>query len=257
MAEQDQQQHSSVRQSVSAQEWAARVELAACYRLMAHFGINELTYNHLSVRVPGEPGRLLLKPRNYMFSEVTASLLQKFEFDGTPCQDSGPNVGGGLVIHAGILAARPDLNVVFHTHTPANMGVSSQKHGLLMINQHAVAFYKRIAYHDFSGFEFNLDQREPIIKSLGSLNVALLRNHGALVCGRSLPQTFVDHHYLEMACRGQIAALSGGAEVTLIDDAVAEVGARQYNTIDPNGAGGKDWPACLRLLDRLEPSYCT
>jgi ribulose-5-phosphate 4-epimerase/fuculose-1-phosphate aldolase len=255
MAEHDRIQASSVQQSVSPEEWAARVELAAGYRLMAHFGINELTYNHLSVRVPGEPGRLLVKPRDYMFSEVTASLLQKFDFDGTPCQDSGPNVGGALVIHAGILEARPDLNVVFHTHTPANMGVSSQKHGLLMINQHAVAFYRRIAYHDFGGFEFNLDQRAPIVQSLGSLNVALLRNHGALVCGRSVAQTFVDHHYLEMACRGQIAALAGGVEVTLIPDEIAAIGAQQYNSIDPKRAGGKDWPACLRLLDRLEPSY--
>ncbi|MDB5839088.1 MAG: hypothetical protein JWQ23_1040 [Herminiimonas sp.] len=245
----------SVRESVSAEEWNARVELAACYRLMAHFGVSDLTYNHLSARVPGEPDRLLLKPRDFMFEEITASSLHKFDFDGNPFQEGPRNVGGGYVIHAGILQARPDLNAVFHTHTTANMGVSSQKHGLLMINQHAVGFYNRIAYHDFSGFEFNLDQREPLIKSLGEKNVALLRNHGALVCGRSIRQTFVDNHYLEMACRGQIAALAGGTEVTLIPDHVCEVGAEQYSKIDPKQAGGKDWGACLRLLERLYPDY--
>lgn len=246
---------STTRQQVSEAEWNARVELAAVYRLMAHFGVNDLTYNHLSVRVPDAPNQFLVKPTTFMFDEVSASSLQKFDFDGKPFQDSPPSRGGAFVIHAGILSARPDLNVVFHTHTTANTGVSAQKDGLLMLSQHAMGFYGRVAYHEFGGFEFNIEQREPLLKALGGYKYAMLRNHGVLVCGQNVPQTFVDHHFLEMACRAQIAALAGGREVTLIAPEVCEVAARQYETIDPKKAGGKDWASCLRLLDRISPGY--
>ena len=229
---------------MTAEERRARVELAACYRLLAHFGVSDLTYNHLSARVPGEPERLLIKPRTMMFEEITASSLEKFALDDPRLK------GGAKVIHAGILAARPDINAVFHTHTPANMGVASQAQGLLMINQHAVSFYRRIAYHDFGGFEFDDAMREPLLRDLGDKRVALLRNHGALVCGRSIPEAFVTLHFLEMACKGQIAALAGGTKVTLIADAVCERGARQFEEADPVS---KDWDACLRLARRIAP----
>ena len=231
---------------MTAEEHRARVELAACYRLLAHFGVSDLTYNHLSARVPGAPERLLIKPRTMMFEEITASSLEKLALDDPRLK------GGAKVIHAGILAARPDVNAVFHTHTPANMGVASQAHGLLMINQHAVSFYRRIAYHDFGGFEFDDAMREPLLRDLGDKRVALLRNHGALVCGRSVPEAFVLHHFLEMACRGQIAALAGGAKVTLIPEEVCERGARQFAAADPVA---KDWDACLRLAERLDPGF--
>ena len=241
----------SLRNSISAEEWQARVDLAMVYRVLAHFGFNDLTYMHVSLRVPDQPGRLLLKPRNMMFEEVTASSLEKFDFDGTPLQEGPRNVGGGLVIHAGILEARPEINAVFHTHTPANMGVSAQQHGLLMCNQHAVGFYQRMAYHSFGGFEFNMDQRAPLLASLGDKTIALLRNHGALVCGSSLKKALIDHHYLEMACRGQIAALAGGSAVHLIEESVCEYAAQQYARLDPD----KDWHACVRLAERLDPGY--
>lgn len=245
----------SVRHTVSAEEWEARVELAACYRLLAHDGVNDLTYNHLSVRVPGEPDKLLIKSRTMMFDEVTASALLKYDLDGNPMQDSPPLLGGGLVIHAGILKARPDLNAVFHTHTPSNIGVAAQKHGLMMISQHALTFYGRIAYHDFGGFEFDLDQRDPLIASLAGHRIAILRNHGALVCGRTLPEAYVDHHFLEMACRGQIAALAGGADVHVLSEEICKRSAAQLQGPSGAGAGAKDWPACLRLARRLDPSF--
>ncbi|WP_299450370.1 class II aldolase/adducin family protein [uncultured Pigmentiphaga sp.] len=232
-----------------------RIHLAACYRVLAHLGVEDLTYNHLSLRVKDEPDTMLIKQGTEMFCEVTASSLRKYRFDGTPMDGGPPLVGGSLVIHAGILQARPDINAVFHTHTPANMGVASQKHGLLMINQHAVKFYKRLAYHDFGGYEFNMSQRAPLLASLGTHRVALLRNHGALVCGRTLQEALVDHNYLEMACRGQIAALAGGAQVYLIPDEVAEFGASQINVEDPAASGAKDWAACLRLAYRLDPGF--
>ncbi len=246
---------SPVRATVSAEEWTARLDLAACHRLLAHYGANDLTYNHLSIRVPGEPGHLLIKPPTMMFEEVTASSLLKFDFDGNPKQDSPRLRGGGLVIHAGMLAARPDLDAVFHTHTEANMGVSSQTHGLLMINQHAATFYGRIAYHTFSGFEFNMDQRAPLVASLGSQNIMLLRNHGALVCGASVQDAFFEHHFLEMACKGQIAALGGGAPYTLIDEAVCDFAIRQAQGEERLSNRAKNWAACLRQAERLDAGY--
>ncbi len=244
-----------VRRRVSAQEWTARVDLAACYRLLAHYGANDLTYNHLSVRVPGEPQHLLIKPPTMMFEEVTASSLLKFDFDGNPQQDGARLRGGGLVIHAGVLAARPDLNAVFHTHTPANMGVSSQKHGLLMINQHAATFYTRIAYHTFGGFEFNMDQRAPLLASLGDKSIMLLRNHGALVCGETVQDAFFEHHFLEMACTGQINALAGGAQYTLIEASVCAHALAQAQSGERLSNRAKNWAACLRQAKRLDPSF--
>jgi ribulose-5-phosphate 4-epimerase/fuculose-1-phosphate aldolase len=241
--------------TISPLEWQARIELAACHRVLAHLGVNDLTYNHLSMRVPGEPDALLVKQSTEMFDEVTASSLRKYDFEGNPRHDGPPLKGGSLVIHAGILQARPDIHAVFHTHTVANMGVSSQKHGLLMVNQHAVKFYKRLAYHTFGGFEFNMSQRAPLLQSLGEHRIALLRNHGALVCGRTLAEAMVEHQYLEMACRGQIAALAGGAEVTLIPDDIAAYGVTQVTFDDPIAAGAKDWDACMRLAYRLDPSF--
>ena len=245
----------SVQSRVSKEEWAVRVELAAAYRLLAHFGINDLTYNHLTSRVPGRPDLFLVKPGGFMFDEVTASSLLKFDLDGNPQQEGPPLRGGAFVIHAGIYKARKDLNVVFHTHTTANTAVSAQEEGLLMLSQHAMGFYKRVAYHRFGGFEFNTEQREPLLRDLGNYNYAILRNHGALVCGASVPKTFVDHHFLEMSCRAQVAALAGGRPVSVIDPEVCELAAVQYEGIDPNKVGSKDWDACIRLLERTSPGY--
>ena len=241
---------------MSEDERATRIALAACYRLLAHHGVDDLTYNHLSARVPSAPDTLLNKPTDTMFGGVPASSLGQYYFDGRPVKDDRPRLAGGaLVIHAGLMQARPDLNAVFHTHTTANIGVASQEHGLLMINQHAVKFHKRLGYHTFGGYEFNMSQREPLIKSLEGYRAMLLRNHGALVCGRTLPEAFVDNHYLEFACRGQIAALSGGAAYTLIPDEVAAFGSSQVNFDDPEKTGAKDWAACMRLAYKLDPTF--
>jgi ribulose-5-phosphate 4-epimerase/fuculose-1-phosphate aldolase len=248
---------SAVRQSVSEQEWQTRVELAASHRLMAHFGVHDLTHNHLTARVPDAPGHFLIKQADAMFEEVTASTLVKFDFDGKPQQDGFPDLrGGGLIIHTGLFAARPDINVVFHTHTPANIGVASQKQGLLPMTQHGVRFHDAIAYHDFGGFEFNMEMRAPLIDDLGDKFIALLRNHGALVCGASIGATYVDHHNLEIACQAQIAALSGGSEIILIDPRVRELAAKQSaDNASRRGGGGKDWVACMRLAERLDPAF--
>jgi len=247
---------SPIRRSVSEAEWQTRVELAACHRLMHHAGVRDLTHNHLTARVPGEPHHFLIKPGDFMFDEVTASSLIKYDFDGNPANEGDPRLrGGGLVIHAGLFAARPDLNACFHTHTAANMGVASQKDGLLPINQHAMQFVDAVAYHDFGGFEFDIEMRAPLIRDLGDRKVALLRNHGALVCGGTVGEAFVAHHFLEMACQGQIAALSGGREIVLIPRAICEKAAAQRRANTSPGTGGKDWVSALRLAERLDPSF--
>lgn len=247
----------TLKESVSEAEWTARVELAAAHRLMAHFGQTDLAHNHICVRVPDETDAMLIKPSEAFFDEITASSLVKYDFDGNPRQPGAAKLrGGGLIIHAGLMEARPDINATMHAHTAAIMGVASQKHGLLMINQHAVHFADRIAYHDFGGFEFDLNQRAPLIRDLGSKMIALLRNHGSLVCDTSLGGAFVAHHQLEIACQGQIAALSGGADYTLIAPEVVENAKRQM--AEAHGRhknGGKDWAGLMRLAERLFPDF--
>jgi ribulose-5-phosphate 4-epimerase/fuculose-1-phosphate aldolase len=243
--------------SVSDAEWHARVELAAAYRLMAHFGVTDLAHNHCCLRVPGEPDAFLIKTGDAFFEEVTASTLAKYDFDGNPRQEGLPKLrGGGLIIHAGLLAARPDINATIHSHTAAIMGVASQKQGLLPINQHAMHFIGKVAYHDFGGFEFDMRQRAPLIRDLGDKTIALLRNHGSLVCGPSIGAAMVAHHQLEIACQGQIAALSGGAEVVLVSPEVQAYALEQIKGSQSGRTdGGKDWKGMLRMADRLFPDY--
>lgn len=249
--------HSAVRDRVSPEEWKVRVALAASYRLMALAGITDLTYNHLSARVPGEPDHYLIKSEHELFEEVTASSLLKYNLQGDKLSDNPGRVSrGGLVIHAGILEARPDLVAVFHTHTPANMAVGAHKFGLLPLTQHSLRFYKRVGYHDFKGFEFDLEGRKRLVADIGTQNVLIMRNHGVLVGGRSVGEAHVEHHFLEAACRAQVAALSAGFDqLVVIDDAAASYAAQQIEErwlIDENT---RDWPALIRGLDRIDPSY--
>jgi len=246
----------SVRDQVSAEEWAARVELAAGYRLLAHYGVNDMTYNHFGLRVPGEAHHMLIKRTDWMFGEVTASSLLKVDFEGNVITDTdvGTIRGGALIIHAGLLRHRPDLNSTLHTHTVAGMGVAAHKFGLLPINQHALGFYGELKYHEFEGLEFDHDMTPKLVRDLDGGSVMMLRNHGAQVCGESVAECVVTHHFLEMACQGQIAALSAGeGNYTLPDTASIEYAHSQITRGDTRG--GKDWAACLRLAERLDPSY--
>ncbi len=247
----------SLQGHVSDAEWEARVDLAAAHRALTHYGVDDLTYNHLSVRVPDEPDKMHIKPFDSMFEEVTASSLQKYGVDGTPAQEGLPELkGGGLVIHAGILKAREDVNVVFHTHTPAAMGVASHKHGLLPLTQHSMRFFGRIRYHDFGGFEFDPAMRDPLLKDLGEDGWwMLLRNHGALVCGKTIKETFTVHHMLEMSCQGQVAALSAGEGNYVMPSRAVCEHARDQIEKTPHAAGDKDWGAVLRLCERMDPGF--
>ncbi len=250
--------HSGNPLSVSDAEWQARLDLAAAHRVMAHFGFTDLAHNHCCVRVPDEPDAFLIKAADSFFEEVTASNLVKYDFDGNPRQEGAAKLrGGGLIIHAGLMAARPDINATLHSHTAAIMGVASQRHGLLPINQHAMHFIGKVAYHDFGGFEFDIRQRAPLIQDLGDKNIALLRNHGSLICGKSIGAIVVSHHQLETACQGQIAALAGGAAdfILIGDESQAYALGQMKTTQSGRDDGGKDWKGLLRMADRLYPDY--
>src|SRR5207248_7043423 len=248
----------AVREQVSAAEWTARVELAAGHRVLAHYGVNDLTYNHFGLRVPGEPDHMLIKRTDWMFSQVTASSLLKVDFDGNVLTDTDVKTikACALIIHAGLLKHRLDLNATLHTHTVAGMCVAAHKFGLLPINQHAIRFYGEIKYHEFEGFEFDDEMTPKLIRDLDGGQFMILRNHGALVCGGSVAECVVSHHFLEMACQGQIAALSAGdGNYTLPSKEFCEYGHSQFMAGGNFLTGGKDWAACLRLVERLDPSY--
>jgi ribulose-5-phosphate 4-epimerase/fuculose-1-phosphate aldolase len=248
----------SMRDQVSPEEWAARVELAAGHRVLAHYGVNDMTYNHFGLRVPGEPDHMLIKRTDWMFCEVTASSLLKVDFDGNVLTDTDVQKirGGALIIHAGLLQGRPDLNATLHTHTVAGMGVAAHKFGLLPINQHALRFYGEMKYHEFEGFEFDPEMTPKLMRDLDGGAVRILRTHGVLVCGGSVAGCVVNHHWLEMACQGQIAALAAGdGNYTIPSEAACEYAHSQFMEGSNFLTGGKDWAACLRLADRLDPSY--
>lgn len=251
----------SMREKVAPAEWSCRVTLAAAYRLMDYFGVRDLTYNHLSARIPGEPNAILIKPGDHMFGEVTASNLLKYDLEGKPLDgkilDGSSRMlsGGALVIHASLARLRPDVNAIFHTHTPANMAVAAQARGLLPITQQAMMFYQRIAYHDFGGFEFEPGMESNLHNDLGPHKVAILHNHGLLIAAESIPEAFVIHHFFEIAAQTQIGALSGGADLIVPSEKVCRSAAKTMDLIEATKNGGKNWDACLRLADRLFPDY--
>ncbi|WP_036595467.1 class II aldolase/adducin family protein [Ottowia thiooxydans] len=255
------QELNSVADQVSPQEWEARVALAATYRLMALTGIFDLTYNHLSARVPGQEDAYLIKGEQQLFREVTASSLVKYDFAGKRLLDSPYSISaGGQVIHGGVLQGRPDLQAVFHTHTPANMALSVLKVGLLPITQHAVRFYGHLAYHDFDGFEFDVAGRDRILASLSNKQFLVMRNHGVLIGGRTIPEAYVEHHHFEYAARAQLSALqaAGGVEGIIIPP--EEVSLHAANQIRGRGViteKNRDWPALIRWLDEVSPEYKT
>lgn len=241
---------------VSDAEWSTRVELAAAYRLMAHFGLAELAHTHICARVPEEPDAFLIKPMELFYEEVTASNLIKYDFEGNPRQpDRPPLSGGGLVIHGGIFEARPDIHATIHSHSTAIIGVSCQRRGLLPINQQAVPFIGKIAYLDYGGLDTELDHRGPLLAGLGGANVALLRNHGALVLGRTVGGVMTDHYKLELACKSQLAALCSGGEVVLIAEDVVQRTQDQISARPFYGDGGLNWRGMLRLAARLFPDH--
>lgn len=242
----------SVRDKVSPEEWQARKDLAACYRLMDKYGMTDMIYNHITAQIPGKPGSLLINLYGLLYKEITASSLVEIDLDGNilrkPDTDYGINKSG-YVIHGCIHRARPDVHCVIHTHTRAGMAVSAMRSGLLPITQTASRFHGHIAYHGFEGPAVDLAEQERLVADLGPHNAMVLRNHGLLVCGASIAQALNLMYQLEMACRAQIDTLSGGMEeVALPSTEILEKAAHLYQPGTRRPYGELEWHAMLRLL---------
>lgn len=230
-----------------------RIQLAAAYRLIAQFKMTDLISTHLSVRLPGPEHYFLINPYGMMFHEITASSLVTIDLNGNIIGDSEwPVNPAGFVIHSAIHAAREDLTCVFHTHTRYGMAVSALKCGLLPVSQFAMQFYNRVAYHDYEGVSLELDERERLVRDLGDKQVMILRNHGLLTAGRTIPEAFYLMHYLDRSCEVQITAQSAGTELMVPPHSVCEHSALQQQS---EHLGELEWPALIRMLDREDTSY--
>ncbi len=244
----------------AASEREIRVELAACYRLIAHFGMDDLVYTHISARVPGRHDHFLINPYGMMFHEVRASDLVKIDLEGNLVGDNAYPVNkAGFVIHSAVHMARPDVVCVLHTHTQAGVAVSCTEEGLLPLNQFALVFHDRIAYHDYEGIALDEDERERLVADLGDKPVMILRNHGLLTAGRSVAEAFALMYYLDQACRVQIDVKALGGKMRLPPEVVQKKTGQQFQGIANNpqsvGMGQREWAALLRLCDKLDPSY--
>ena len=238
-------------------EAALRVQLAACYRLVAHFGLDDLIYNHISVRMPGVE-HFLINPYGILFSEVTASCFVKIDLDGLKVEPSPYEVNrAGFVIHSAIHAVREDAACVLHTHSEAATAVSALAEGLLPLSQFAMRYQGHMGFHGYEGVSIDVDERLRLAADIGPHKVLLLRNHGVLTVGRTVPEAFILMYYFEKAARVQLMAQAAGARLTLPPEEVTAAASRQFNEHqgDILPAGTREWPAFLRLLDRLDPSY--
>jgi len=247
---------SGVKDRVSAAEWDARVDLAACYRLAAHYRMTDLIYTHISARVPGPGHHFLINAFGLLWDEISASTLVKVTLDGEVVDDpTGNGINrAGYVIHSAVHRARPDLACVMHTHTAAGIAVSAQEDGLLPLSQHAMRFTNSIGYHDYEGLALELDEQQRLTRDLGAHKVMILRNHGLLACGESVAEAFDLMYYLERACQSQINAMAGGAKLRVPPAAVAGKTAAQFKKLAYKEKK-TEWKALTRMLDKTDPSY--
>jgi ribulose-5-phosphate 4-epimerase/fuculose-1-phosphate aldolase len=245
-----------VRERVGEAEWRLRCELAAAHRLVAHFVFVDMTYNHISVRVPGEPGHFLVKADNVFMEQVTASNLVKYDLEGKQVLESGHKASAAAYnLHAAVLKTRPDIMAAVHTHSPANLAVSAQKCGLLPITQQAMRFYDRIAYYPNEVDDTTRAGAEQLACVLADRWVMILENHGALVCGSSLAEAYIYHHFFELACRAQVGALAAGVELIMPAPEVCEERAKKFGRIGQYDSNSRDWVAGMALAEKLYPDY--
>ena len=237
-------------------EATLRVDLAACYRLIAMFGWDDLVFTHISARVPGEDHRFLINPYGMLFEEITASSLVLVDGDGTKIGDSPYPVNpAGFVIHSAVHAARPDVTCVLHVHTVAGIAVASQRGGLLPLSQQATIALASLGYHDYEGVALRDEEKPRLQADLGEHASLILRNHGLLTVGATIPDAFLFMYNLQRACEIQIAAQSSNAPLIEVDPRIV-AGVKANVVAVTRGLGGAlAWPALLRKLDRIDPSY--
>ena len=238
---------------IAPAEWQARIDLAAVYRLLAYYRWDDVIYNHSSMRVPGEPRMFLMKKHELLYTEVTASNLVKVNMDEDLDEKSGVN-RPGFTLHCGVLSARPDVNCAVHVHTENGTALSGLKHGLRMVSQQALRFYKRVGYHGYEGITEDFDERARINKDLGQNRALIMQHHGMLTVGKSAREAFVLMKYLLTAAEIQLKMEATGGELLEVPPDVCAKTAEQFEHHD-SGRGGADWPAYLRVLDGIDKSY--
>ena len=246
---------SEVRRQVTAEEWQTRIELAAAYRLVAHFGWDDLIFTHISARVPGQPDQFLINPYGMLFDEITASSLVKVDGQCNKIIESPfPVNPAGFVIHSAVHEARRDAGCVLHTHTRAGVAVSAQKCGVLPISQQSTFVLGSLAYHEYEGVAFREEEKPRLQAHLGKANFLMLRNHGLLVVGKTIADAFLSMYTFENTCRIQIDAQAGGA-LTEVNPLIVK-GVAEAMRVQTGGLGGAFvWPSLIRKLDRLDQSY--
>ncbi len=242
---------------IDAAEWAARVELAACYRLFGRLGWHEMIYNHITLRVPGTEDQFLINPFGLMYREVTASNLVRIDTEGRVLDGSAHGVNpAGFIVHRSVHMARADAHCVMHTHTTAGLAVACQEEGLLPISFPAVFYTDRLAYHDFEGITLERAECARLAESLGTRNAMILRNHGLLTCGPSVADAFAELYHLQRACEVQVAALAGGRPLRTPPVEVARRAAAQFDATARHGEqNALLFAAMLRWMDEAEPGF--
>jgi ribulose-5-phosphate 4-epimerase/fuculose-1-phosphate aldolase len=254
----------SIQPHVSAEEWQARCDLAACYRLIESYGMTDLIYNHITLRIPGTE-HLLINLYGLLYGEITATSLAKIDVEGNiiskPETEYGINKSG-YVIHGAIHTARPDVAAVIHTHTRAGMAVSAMKCGLLPMSQTSMRFVGHIGYHGYEGPAVDLAERESIVADLGSHDALVMANHGLLTCGATIQQAFNTMYQLELSCRAQVDAMAARTELTLPPAEVLEKTADLYQPGTRRPYGVLEWHAMLRRLEAEQtrsayPHWCS
>ena len=248
----------SVPAKMSEEEWAIRVDLAAAYRLVALYGWDDLIFTHLSARVPGPEHHFLINPYNLMFEEITASSLVKIDVEGQPVDPTPYMVNpAGFTIHSAIHMHREDAAAVMHLHTPAGQAVSAMADGLLPHTQTAMLALHNVSYHEYEGVATDLEERERLVADLGHKHLMILRNHGTLAVGESVGACFLRLYFLERACDAQVKMLSAGRDgLYNPPQGVEEKVAGQSPVEGIRFLADKlAWPALLRKLDRIDPSF--
>jgi ribulose-5-phosphate 4-epimerase/fuculose-1-phosphate aldolase len=246
----------SLRDRVSPEEWQTRVDLAACYRLVADFGWSDLVFTHITARVPGTEDQFLINPYGLMFDEITASSLVKIDLEGNKLDDSPfPVNPAGFTIHSAIHAVRHDAQCVLHIHSINGIAVSAQKNGLLPLSQQSIFVLASLAYHDYEGVALNAEEKPRLVADFGDKAFLMLRNHGLLTVGKTIADAFLNMYLFEVSCMIQVRAQAGGGELTMIPAAIIGGAKAQAKTVTKSQGGMLAWPGLLRRLDRIDPSY--
>ncbi len=246
----------SVKEQVSSEEWEQRVNLAACYRMIAHQKWDDLIFTHISMRVPGPEHHFLINAYGMLFEEITASNLVKVDLAGNKVIDSPYDINpAGFIIHSAIHAARADAHCILHLHTTNGVAVSAQKNGVLPISQQSIVVLASLAYHDYEGLALRDDEKPRLVKDLGDKKFLMLRNHGLLTVAENIPDAFVQMYLFERCCEIQVKAQSGGSELIPVDERIIAGAMQQIKAVTKEAGGAYAWPALLRKLDRIDSGY--